>query len=174
MGWCSCCLLSSHESGFIYWSSMSPSRLCSRDGKICCYGDALSTIFLLAFVPCFLLYVFRFSFLSFLIFFSCIPVCLHSSCPFVCAAAICDSQQVRITSIIRVLSACVICTLPHLGILWFFFIRLVYFFVALISRVTFFFYCALVPGTLALDLPTLILKRLVFLCLTVTTEFVSL
>ena len=83
-------------------------------------------------------------------------------------------QQVRITSIIRVLSACVICTLPHLGILWFFFIRLVYFFVALISRVTFFFHCALVPGTLALDLPTLILKRLVFLCLTVTTEFVSL
>ena len=25
----------------------SPSRLCSRDGKICYYGDALSTIFLL-------------------------------------------------------------------------------------------------------------------------------
>ena len=25
----------------------SPSRLCSIDGKICCYGDALSTIFLL-------------------------------------------------------------------------------------------------------------------------------
>ena len=32
----------------------SPSRLCSRDGDICCYGDALSTVFLLAFVPCFL------------------------------------------------------------------------------------------------------------------------
>ena len=43
----------------------SPSRLCSRDGKICCYGDALSAIFLLAFVPCFLLFVFRFSFLFF-------------------------------------------------------------------------------------------------------------
>ena len=41
-----------------------PSQLCSRDGKICCYGDALSTIFLLAFVPCFLLFVFHFSFLS--------------------------------------------------------------------------------------------------------------
>ena len=40
----------------------SPSRLCSRDGKICCYRDALSTIFLLAFVSCFLLFVFRFSF----------------------------------------------------------------------------------------------------------------
>ena len=47
----------------------SPSRLCSRDGKICCYGDALSTIFLHDFVPCFLLFVFRFSSLSFLIFF---------------------------------------------------------------------------------------------------------
>ena len=23
----------------------SPSRLCSRDGKICCCGDALSTVF---------------------------------------------------------------------------------------------------------------------------------
>ena len=49
----------------------SPSRLCSRDGKICCYGDALSTIFLLDFVPCFLLFVFRFSFLFF--FFSLHP-----------------------------------------------------------------------------------------------------
>ena len=39
-----------------------------------------------------------------------------------------------------------------------------FFFVALISRVAF-FCCALVPGTLALDLPTLILlRRLVFLC----------
>ena len=73
----------------------SPSRLCSRDGKICCYGDALSTIFLLAFVPCFLLFVFRFRSLSFLIFFLD-PACLSSSCPFVCAAAICYSQQVRI------------------------------------------------------------------------------
>ena len=72
----------------------SPSRLCSRDGKICCYGDALSTIFLLAFVPCFLRFVFRFSF--FLLFFPCIPVCLSCLCPFVCAAAICYSQQVRI------------------------------------------------------------------------------
>ena len=37
-----------------------------------------------------------------------------------------------------------------------------------------FFCCTLVPSTLALDLPTLNLQRLVFLCLTVTTEFVSL
>ena len=46
----------------------SPSRLCSRDAKICCYGDALSTIFLLA-CFCALLPTFRFSFLPFLIFF---------------------------------------------------------------------------------------------------------
>ena len=68
-------------------------RLCSRDGKICCYGDALSTIFLLT-CPCALLPTFLFSFLF--LFFSCIPVCLSSSCLFVCSAAICYSQQVRI------------------------------------------------------------------------------
>ena len=48
----------------------SPSRLCSRDGKICCYGDALSTFFLLACVSA-LLPTFRFSFFfSFFSFFS--------------------------------------------------------------------------------------------------------
>ena len=57
-------------------------------------------------------------------------------------------------------------TLPHLGILLFFYSSGVFFFVAIISWVAF-FCCALVPGTLALDLPTLILQRLVFLCLTV-------
>ena len=57
--------------------------------------------------------------------------------------------------IVRVLSACcVICTLPHLGILFFNSFSF-FFFVALNSRVAFFFYCALVLGTLALDLPTL-------------------
>ena len=49
-------------------AARSLSRLYSTDGKICCYGDALSTIFLLAFVPCFLLFVFRFSFLSYFFF----------------------------------------------------------------------------------------------------------
>ena len=76
----------------------SPSRLCSIDRNICCYGDALSTIFLLA-CFCALLPTFRFSFLFsfFSYFFSpCIPVCLSSSCPFGRAAAICYSQQVRI------------------------------------------------------------------------------
>ena len=84
-----------------------------------------------------------------------IPVCL-CSCPFVCAAAICYYQHVFYTYFIAcVLSACVICTLPQLGMLLFF-IRVVLFFVALNSRVAF-LYCALVHGTLALDLPTLIL-----------------
>ena len=52
----------------------SPSRLCSRDGKIRCYGDAVCTIFLLAFVLAsyFSFFVFLLSFLI----FSCIPVCL--------------------------------------------------------------------------------------------------
>ena len=45
----------------------SPSRLCSRDGKVCCYGDALSTLLLLA-CFCALLPTSRFSF--FFSFFS--------------------------------------------------------------------------------------------------------
>ena len=99
------------------------SRLCSRDRKICCYGDALSTIFLLAFVPCFLLFVFVFLFFSY--FSPASRYVYLTSCPFVCATAICYSQQVRIF-LVRVLFACVICTLPHLGIILFF-IRLVFF-----------------------------------------------
>ena len=78
--------------------------------------------------------------------------------------------------IVRVLAACVICTLPHLGILLFFYPSIFFFFSWLLFLGWRFFCCALVPGTLALDLPTSILQRLVFLCLTavVTTEFVSL
>ena len=69
----------------------SPSRLCSRDGKICGYGDALSTSFLLlCLASCF-----SFTFHSFLIL-SCIPVRLYSRCSSVCGAAICYSQHVRI------------------------------------------------------------------------------
>ena len=91
----------------------SPSRLCRIDGKICCDGDALSTI-LLAFVPCFLLFVFRFPFFSTWYFFSFIPVCLSSSCPFVCAAAICYSQQGRII-VVYINSTCSFCsTMCHL------------------------------------------------------------
>ena len=110
----------------------SPSRLCSRDGKICCYGDALSTIFLLAFVPCFLLFVFRFSFLPFLIFLHCI-LCL-SSCPFVCAAAICHSQQVRILEYVLFLFVPFV---PYPISEFFRFHSFSIFFVALISRVAF-------------------------------------
>ena len=89
-----------------------PSRLFSRDRKICCYGDVVSTIFLLV-CFCALLPTCRFSFFfsSFSDFFPCTPVCL-SPCPFVCTAAICYSQQVGTTySIARVLFACAICTL---------------------------------------------------------------
>ena len=128
----------------------SPSRLCGRDGKICCYGDALRTIFLLA-CFCALLPTFRFSFLSSLIFF------LHLVMfTFFVSLRLCSSHLLLSTCtyfIVRVLSACVICTLPHLGIILFYSFSI--FFVALIARVAFF--CALVPGTLALDLPTLIL-----------------
>ena len=67
---------------------------------------------------------------------------------------------------VRVVSACVICTLAHLGIILFFYSSSIFFF-----RSSYFlggvFFCyalgALVPITLALD----------FLCLTVTAEFVS-
>ena len=96
----------------------SPSRLRSRDGQICCYGDALSTTFLrLCLASYFAFFVFRFSSL----FFPYIPVCISSSCPFVCSAAFCYSQLVFIlyAGVIRVLSACLICTLPHPGILLF-------------------------------------------------------
>ena len=123
----------------------SQSRLCSRDGNICCYGDALSTIFLLAWF-CGLLPTFRFSFLSFLIFF------LHPSMfIFFVSLRLCSSHLLLSAStyfIVRVLSACIICTLPHLGILLFFYSFRI-FFVGLISRVAF-FCCVLVPGTLAL------------------------
>ena len=126
----------------------SPSRLCSRGGKICCDGDALSTMFLLAFVPCFLLFVFLF-----FLFFPCIPVCSSSSCLFVCAAAICYSQQVRIFKYVFFL---LVSFVPYPISELFWFSSFSTFFVALISRVA--FSCsALAPVTLALDMPTLIL-----------------
>ena len=88
------------------------SRLCSRDGKICCYGDALSTFFLLL-VPCFLLFVFLF----FSYLFS-----LHPGMFIFVSLRLCSSHLLLSAStyfIVRLLSACVICTLPHLGILLF-------------------------------------------------------
>ena len=98
---------------------------------------------------CALLPTFRFSFLS---FFSLHP----GMFVFFVSLRLCSSHLLLSASTyfkVRLLSARVICTLPHLGIPFYSFSI---FFVALISRVAF-FCCALVPGTLALDLPTLIL-----------------
>ena len=137
----------------------SPSRLCSRDGKICCYEDALSTIFLLA---CFraLLPTFRFSFFFlFLIFFPCNPGMFI----FFVSLRLCSSHLLLSASTyllyVFFLLVCVICTLPHVGILLFF-IRLltvVYIFSLLLFLGWRFLCCALVPSTLALDLLSLIL-----------------
>ena len=104
----------------------------ARDGKICRYGDALSTIFLLAFVPCFLLFVFLF------LFFSLHPGMFN----FFVSVRLCSSHLLLLSAstyfVVRVLFACVICTLPHLGIVLFFYASSIVFFVALISRVFFF------------------------------------
>ena len=65
----------------------------AETGRFCCYGDALSTIFLLvAFVRCFLLFVFRFSFLSFLIFF------LHPGRFIFVSLRLCSSHLLRTLS----------------------------------------------------------------------------
>ena len=95
---------------------------------------------MLAFAPCFLLLVFRFSFL-FLFFPASRYVYLLRVPSSVQQPSATLSKYVFI--VVRVLSACwVICTLPHLGFLLFF-IRLPgtgsIFFVALVSRVAFFF-----------------------------------
>ena len=80
--------------------------------------------YLACFVPCFLLYVFRFPFLFVLLF-------LHPGMfIFFVSLRLCNSHlllSARAYFIVRVLSACcVTCTLPHVGILSFF-IRLVFF-----------------------------------------------
>ena len=101
----------------------SPSRLCSRDGTTCSYKDALGTIVLLACV-CALLPNVRFSF--FFSFFSY----YHGMFIFFVSLCLCSSHLLLSAStyfMVRVLSACVICTLPLIGIL-FFFIRLFCFF----------------------------------------------
>ena len=99
---------------------------------------------LLAFAPCFLLFVFLF---FLFLFFPLIPVCLSSSCPFVCAAAICYSQQVRILYCsTRSFCLCHLHRTPSRNYFVFYSFSF-FFFVALISRVAF-LRCALVPGTL--------------------------
>ena len=142
----------------------SPSRLCSRGGKICCYGDASSTIFCLAFVPCFLLFVFRFLFV-FLFFFPAsryvyllrVPSSAQQPSATFITSHHKDESFGRATLSKYVSYSTWFFCLCHLfptpsRISFVFLIRLVFFFIALISRVAFFFCCALVPGTLALDL----------------------
>ena len=90
----------------------------AETGRFWCYGDALSTTFLLAclcaLIPTF---VFRSSFLFLICFF------LHPGMFIFVSLRLCSSHLLLSAStyfIVRVLSACVICTPPHLGILRFF------------------------------------------------------
>ena len=109
---------------------------------------------LLAFVPCFLIFVFRFcSF--FYYYFSCIPVCFIFVSLRLCSSNLLLSESTYF--IVRVLVSFVSC----LGIPLFLLVYYYYFSGGV------FFCCALIPGTLALDLPIVILSRLVFICLTV-------
>ena len=122
----------------------SPSRLCSRDGMIFCYGDALSTIFLRVCVRA-LLPTFRFSFFS-----SFVSYFFRASRYFYLLRVSSSVQQQSDTVskyiFYSTCSFCLlcICTLPHLGILLF---CLAFFFVALNSPVAFCCCCAFVPGT---------------------------
>ena len=120
----------------------SPSRLCSRDGsrdgKILVLWRRLEYDFLACLLMCLDSY-FRFSF-----FFSLLNLFFPAS-RYVYLLRVPSSVQQPSTTlsnhvfIVRALSVCcVICTIPHHGILLFF-IRLVFFFVAPISRVAFFF-----------------------------------
>ena len=85
----------------------SPVRLCSRDGKICCHGDALSTIFLLL---CLASYFSYFALPYPGIFYLLrVPSSVQQQS---------SATAVRSAStyfVVRVLS-CVICILPHLRI----------------------------------------------------------
>ena len=154
----------------------SPPRLCSRDEKISCYGDAMSTIFLLdCFFLCLASYFsfFVFLFLLFLFFF------LHPGMfTLFVSLRLCSSHLRLSASTYYFYNTCSFCLChlhptPSRNSMVFFYSSSIFFRSSYFSGDVF-FHCALVPGTLALDLPTLILKRLVFLCLTVTTEFVSL
>ena len=135
----------------------SPSRLCSRDGKICCYGYALNTIFLLAFVPCFLLSVFRFSFPCFHIFS---PASRYVYLLRVPSAVQQPPSNLSKYVLYSTCSFC-LCNLsptPSRDSFVFLFVYVFVFCRAYFSGGVF-FCCALVPGTLlfALGLPTLII-----------------
>ena len=133
----------------------SASRLCRRDGKICCYGDALSTIFLLD-CFCALLPNIRFSFfLSLLRTFLFFPASRYVYLLRVPSSA---QQPSAILSKYVFHSKCSFCLLYHLyptpsrnSLVFYSFCV---FFIALISRVASFCLCFR-TGTLALDLPTL-------------------
>ena len=143
----------------------SPSRLCSRDGKICCYGDALSTIFFLVFVHCFLLFVFRFSFLFLFFFLASRYVYLVRVPSSVQQPFATLSKYVFYTP--QYVFFLLVSFVPHPISELFGFLFVYYFVSQLLFLGWRFFCCALVPGTPALNLPTLNLQRLVFLCLTV-------
>ena len=95
--------------------------------------------------------------------------CLSSSCPLVCAAAICYSPQIRIPEyfIVRVISACVI-LYPTPSQNSFVFNSFSIFFRSSHLSVEFVF---LLWSRTRYASTWFALQRLVFLCLTVTTEF---
>ena len=93
----------------------SPARLCSIETGSFVTMDALSTIFLHFFVPCFLLFLFSPSF------------ALHVSLLRVPSSVQQPSATLR--QVVRVLSSCNSCILPHLGISLFLLRRQVCFFV---------------------------------------------
>ena len=117
------------------WCGKFPVSVCSRDEKNCCYGDALSTIFLLAFVPCFLLFVFRLSVLSFLTFFPASRYVYLLRVPSSVQQPSATLSKYEFYSTRSFCLYCVICTISRIGIFWFFYSSSIYFFVALISRV---------------------------------------
>ena len=137
----------------------SPSRLCSTDGKICCLlwrrleYDFLAC--LLAFVPCFLLFVFLF---FLFLFFSLHPGMFI----FFVSLRLCSSHLLLSASTskyvfynARSFCLCHLYPNPSRNSLVFLFVQ--HFFSQLLLLGWNFFCSALVPGTLALDLPTLIL-----------------
>ena len=112
-----------------------PFRLCSRDGKTCCYGDALNTIFLFAccfaLLPTFFLFFFFFCHFfpaSWYVYLLRVPSSVQQP----------SAPLSKYVFIVHVLSSCVICTLPHLGIMFY----IPFSFVPLISRVAFFLLCS--------------------------------
>ena len=125
-----------------------PDRRCSRNGKLCYYGRLEHDF--LAFLPCSLLLLFSPSLSRYVSLINSVPSSGHQS-------------SATLQQVVRVLSSCVICILHHVRIPRI--ICLAYFLVGA------FVVLSLVPGTSALDLPTLIHSRFCFFSfsLSVTT-----